>query len=220
MFRLIGLHRLSHFNVVVLHGACINPNDPYCKLLSLYPVKAYRRCLYDKQQRSLGQKSEGKFCSLEFPKTFESWEEAVCRDRVVWKVIQSRGESNYPKYVPQPLEVVYTTAKDQSKFRKEVFGAALAQNPQALEKFLMRAANLNGCLLPDIAKRGRLKNVGLVLAINDILEPDPPLRANFEEAMRRVISHFVQAVIVAGLPSGKIIAFIMSAISLASLFSG
>ncbi|XP_078357689.1 uncharacterized protein LOC144642579 isoform X1 [Oculina patagonica] len=205
LFRLTSSYRLSHFNLVVLHGACINPNDPQCKLLNLYPVKAYRRSLYEKQVRRLGGKSEGRFSRLEFPETFKKWEREVGSDNVVKKVTKARGdpELNYsPKYVrEQPLEVVYTTAKDVSKLKKDVFGAAVAKGLEDLEKCHIRAANLSGCLLPDIAKRGRLTNVSVVLAINDILQPYGACLPLLEEAMRRVITHFVQGVVVAGLPS-------------------
>ena len=188
----------------MLYGSSINPNNPDCTLLSLYPVKAYRKCLYDKKQgvRRLGKKTDGKFCRLEFPETFKLWEQTLCSDTVVRKVAKSKGL--YPKYEHgKPLEVVYTTAKNQSKLKKEVFGAAVAPNIEALEKCLMRGANLNGSLLQDIARRARLKKVALVLAINDTLAPDGACWPSLEGAMTRVISHFIQAVVVAGLPSGN-----------------
>ena len=205
LFRLIGLHRLSHFTLVVLHGACIRPNDPHCKLLSLYPVRSFRRQFYDKKKRRLGERSKGMFCSLEFPETFKLWKKAVHRDDEVRKVLhEPRGNLKHPEY-GQPLEVVYTTAKHLPKLKKEV--------KQALEECHMRAVNMDGCLLQGIGKRGCQKNVGAVLAINDILEPDGAHLPDLERAMRRVIAHFVQAVVVAGLPSGKMNVFILCAVS-------
>ena len=187
----------------MLYGASINSKDQRCQLLNLYPVKAYRKRLYDKKQgvRRLGQKTEGKFCSLEFPETFKLWEQELRSDTVVRKVAQSRG--SYPKYErSKPLEVVYTTSKNLTKLRNDVFGAAVAQDLKALEKCFITAANLDGCLLEDIASQGRLKKVALILAINDTLGPDGACWPSLKEAMRRVISHFIQALVVADLPSG------------------
>ncbi len=202
--RVIGSSRLSCITLAILHSASISHSDPRCKLLSLYPVESCIKISF-KHGKLLKRKKfdVGKFCRIEFPGTFDSLEQAIQRDRVVKKTIsQSKGQLHPPKYERQTLlQVAYTKHQHRSKLIK----AAVAQTQKELKNCTMRAANLDGCLLSRIANT-RQNGVGVVLAINDTLTPDadndlPPL---FTAAMKRVIIYFVQAVIIAGLPSGEL----------------
>lgn len=230
LFRVIGSRRVNHFTLVVLHGACINSSDPHCKLLSLYPVKSCRKFSFQSgklHKRKLGEEDEknfeegvGRFCSIDFPEAFNSWEQAICSDSVVKKFVsQSRNKLNYPNYHCNSLVVAYTKKRHCKKLKEISFGAALAQTSQdqdqekqirLLEKYHTRAANLNGSLLSMISRRGNPKNVGVVLAINDTLGPHGACLPNLPAAMRRVIAFFVMAVVVAGLPDGEINVFMLS----------
>lgn len=146
----------------------------------------------------------GKFCRIEFPGTFNSLEQEIQRDTVVMKAISlSKGKLNCPKYERQTLQqVAYTKRQHRSKLKNTPFKAAVAQTPQELEDCTMRAANLDGCLLSRIAS-ARKNEVGVVLAINDTLTPDGVCLPYLPAAMARVITHFVNAIIIAGLPSGE-----------------
>ncbi len=210
MFRVITSNRLSYFTLAILHSACINHSDPRCKLLSLYPVESCRRISFkcgklQKRKLDKGIKEKlniGKFCRIEFPGTFNSLEQAIQHDDEVMKAI-SKGKLNLPKYERQTLQqVAYTKRQHQSKLKNTPFKAAVAQTKEELENCTMRAANLDGCLLSRIAN-ARKNGVGVVLAINDTLTPDGVCLSYLPAAMRRVITHFVHAIITAGLPSGE-----------------
>ncbi|KAL9982469.1 hypothetical protein ACROYT_G004515 [Oculina patagonica] len=199
--RVIGSNRLSCITLAILHSASISHSDPRCRLLSLYPVESCRRFSFKGGKLQKRMKFDvGNFCRIEFPGTFNSLEQAIQHDWVVKKTIsQSKGQLHPPKYERQTLlQVAYTKHQHPSKLIK----AAVAQTQKELKNCTMRAANLDGCLLSRIANT-RQNGVGVVLAINDTLTPDadndlPPL---FTAAMKRVIIYFVQAVIIAGLPS-------------------
>lgn len=128
---------------------------------------------------------------------------------------QSEGKLNRPTYQDNyPLEVCYTAAKQSqvSKLRKK-----LRIEDQS-------AANLDGCLLKFIAR----PRVAVILAINGTLKNDTldkdiqelfgsvwrdvrnSLKNKFKRMVRRTITHFVRAVVVAGLPKGEIIKFQLS----------
>lgn len=212
----------------MLHGACINSNDPKCKLLSLYPVKSCRKFSFKSgklHKRKLDEENErnfeegvGRFCSIHFPEDFNSLEQAICSDSAVKEVI-SESSGKYPNYHHNSLVVAYTKPKHCEYLKTIPFGAAMAQTSQdqdqekqirLLERYHTRAANLNGSLLSMIARRGNPKNVGVVLAINDTLGPHGACLPNLPAAMRRVIAFFVMAVVVAGLPDGEINVFMLS----------
>ena len=212
LFRVIGSHRLNHFTIALLHGARVNPRDPKCKLLSLYPVKSARKFVYrggKLRKCNVGGESqvnfeEGKgcFCRIEFPGTFRSWEEEVRAEKVVKKLIKrSVGKLEYPKYEHNsPLKVLYTKASQSSKLRKVPPGSAIA-SAEKLPKY-HTAAQLDGCLLYFIARSGCKGNVAVILAINDTLEPFGPLLQSLPQSMVKTITKFVMAVVVAGLPKG------------------
>lgn len=204
LFRVIGAHRLNHFTIAVLHGACANPRNPRCKLLSLYPVKSARKFLFigSKLQRSnVGgenqvnfEEAKGRFSRIEFPGTFKLWEQEVRGERVVKMLIsQSDGKLEYPKYEHNsPLTVLFTKASQSSRLKKV----------KKFPKYPM-ATQLDGCLLHFISKSGSKGNVGVILAINDSLEkPHGPLLQYLLESMMKTITKFVMAVVVAGLPKG------------------
>lgn len=212
LFRVIGSHRLNHFTLAILNGSCINPKDSKCKLLSLYPVRSCRKFSFKGEQLQREQdhsfkEGVGKFCSLEFPETFKSWEQEIRRDPNIAKAVsRSQGKLKYPAYEPQPLLVAYSKATDRNKLKNSVFGATVAQTSQKLENLNLRAVNLDGCLLSRIARNTRPKAAGVILAINDTLGPFGSCLAsvqNVPDVMKKVIAHFVRAVVVAGLPSGE-----------------
>ena len=214
LFRVIGSHRLNHFTLVILNGSRINPKDSKCELLSLYPVSSCRkfsfkgeqlqRRIWDQECDHSFKEGVGKFCSLEFPETFKSWEQEIHCDPVIVKAIsRSDGKLKYPTYESQPLLVAYSKAADLSKLKNTVVGATVAQTPQKLENLNLRAVNLDGCLLSRIARNTHPKAAGVVLAINDTLGPLGCCLPSVQNVMKRVIANFVRAVVVAGLPSGE-----------------
>lgn len=157
----------------------------------------------------------GQFCDFEFPETFQSWKEAVQSDVVVKDIISKSGDTqlNYPTFQRQDaLTVAYTNASKSSKLRTNPLGAAFAvytrnqaqeKRIKKLNKYKVRAASLEGCLLYFIQRSGCKDNVGVVLAINDTLDRWGNLLPQLPKAMKRTIIHFVMAVVVAGLPSGE-----------------
>ena len=207
LFRLVTSNRLNHFTLLLLYGLCGNSDDPNCRLLSLYPVKSCRKYHFNDDKAQGGDvRGEidknfkgvvGKFCSLEFPETLKSLKQAICSDEEVRRLIKgSRVKLSYPEFVRKPLEVAYAKAADQSKLRKH-----LAISMRLQDNYRTRAANLDGCLLSMISRKSR--NVGVVLGINDTLEPFGSLLASLQNAMTRVITHFVLALVVGGLPKGE-----------------
>jgi len=147
----------------------------------------------------------GTFCRIEFPETFKSFNQAICSDRKIMKVISdSRTKLHVPSYEHKPLlHVAYTKRKNRQNLIKCSFKAAVAKNLQELESCVLRAASLDGCLLSTIARKA--KSVGVVLAINNTLGPlGGCLLAGVPDVMKKVICYFVMSVVVAGLPSGEI----------------
>ena len=224
LFRVIGAHRLNHFTLAVLHGACASPYDPTCQLLSLYPVKSAMKfeVKHGKLQKcKVGDGNEeqflvGEFCDFEFPETFKLWKQAVQSDNDVKDIVSnSDNKLKYPTFQREnALVVAYTKASQSSKLRKKPLGAACAVSSRnqsrekrikKLKKYKVRSASLEGCLLHFIQRSGCKGNVGVVLAINDTLEPFGNLLQQLPKAMKRTIIHFVMAVVVAGLPSGEAI---------------
>lgn len=224
LFRAVGYHRLDHiFTVAILHGVCANLHDPKCKIMSLYPVNSARRYAFSsgkpqvrRQEKVKFSRGMGHFCKIEFPRTFQSFEQEVNNESMVKELLaQSEGKLNRPTYQDNyPLEVCYTAAKQSqvSKLRKK-----LRIEDQS-------AANLDGCLLKFIAR----PRVAVILAINGTLKNDTldkdiqelfgsvwrdvrnSLKNKFKRMVRRTITHFVRAVVVAGLPKGEIIKFQLS----------
>lgn len=224
LFRAIGSHYLDHFTLVLLHGLCLNPRDPQCKVGNLYPVSCARKVLFKGHRPSRPKKKEkgkskgkekksfsegqGRFCKAEFPETYKSWEQAVQNEPKVQDLISRGGDLEInPKFQHDaPLTVAYSKAACAKKLRGDVpFGATLAQTKEDLENYEVKAVNLNGFLLSMIAKSGRKNNVGVVLAIKDVCGKLgcslPPL----PEAIVKIVANFVRAVIVGGLPKGEIL---------------
>lgn len=225
LFRAIGAHYLDHFTLALLHGLCLNPRDPRCKVGNLYPVscarkvslKGHRLCRPKKKEK--GQKSKGKekksfsegqgrFCKAEFPETYKSWERAVQNDPTVRDLISRSGNLEInPKFQHgEPLTVAYSTAACAERLGSgTAFGAMCGKTKVELEDYEFKAVNLNGLLLSRIAKCGRKDNVGVVLAIKDACGKIgislPPL----SEAIVKIVANFVRAVIVGGLPKGEIL---------------
>ena len=227
LFRAIGAHYLDHFTLVLLHGLCLHPRDPQCKVGNLYPVscakklwfKGHRLIARRHKKKEKGQKSKrkvkksfseglGRFCKAEFPETYKSWEQAVQNDPKVKDLIKRSGDLQIdPKFQRgEPLTVAYSTAAFAKKLGGDVaFGATFAptKEPEKLEDYGVRAVNLNGSLLSMIARSGRKDNIGVVLAIKDVCGKLgcslPPL----SEAIVKIVANFVRAVIVGGLPKGE-----------------
>ena len=204
LFRVTGANRLNSFTIALLHGACVNPCDRDCKLMSLYPVESAKKYAFkDGKLRKCKVNGNfegriGHFCKLEFPETFKSWQQAVRSEGEVKELIsKSRVKLDYPEYEHNhPLNVPYTTSKE-SKLKK---------HPEKLKKF--RAVNLQGCLLRFIARSGSKGNVAVILAMNDCLKEICPftsesLKQSLSRPMRKTITHFVRALVVAGLPKGE-----------------
>lgn len=241
LFRAIGAHYLDHFTLVLLHGLCLHPRDPQCKVGNLYPVsfsrkvwfKGHRLIARRPKKKEKGRKSKrkvkksfseglGRFCKTEFPETYKSWEEAVQNDPKVKDLISRGGDLQIdPKFKrDEPLTVAYSTAACAKKLRGDVaFGATFAQTNEKLEDYEVRAVNLNGSLLSMIARSGRKDNVAVVLAIKDVCGrlgcSLPPLQG----AIVRILANFVRAVIVGGLPKGEILFCVMTYLCQVSSFN-
>ena len=216
LFRAIGAHYYDHFTLVILHGLSLYRGaDPQCRVGNLYPVASARRMLFkgrvtDKQVKKEGEtdfsEAQGRFSKAEFPETFAMWEQTVISDPTVKKVIEQT--QNNLKVKPTfercaNLTVMYSISSNASKLQCISFGAALAQNERKLERYKVRAVNLDGCLLSRLAKCGREGNTAVVLAIKDVHgEHGSCLPLNLSAAMKMIVIHFVRAVVVAGLPKG------------------
>lgn len=228
LFRTIGSHRVNHFTMAVLHGSCINPCDPTCKLLNLYPVTTtakfkfengkLQKCqLNEEKVKKIGEGFiKGHFSKLKFPQTFASFYHAIQTDKVIKAaVMRSEGKLEAPRFENQfPLTVAYTLASQSKRLKRRVLGAAVAKVSHKLSvkkrlkimrKYQVRAASLEGCLLYMIERSGPKNNTAVVMAINDTLEPHGACLPHLAKAVRRVIAHFVMAVVVAGLPKGRAI---------------
>lgn len=226
LFRTIGSNRVNHFTLAVLHGACLNPHDPTCKLLNLYPVTTATRFKFENGRLQKCQLSEekvkkigdsfikGHFCKLEFPQTCKLFYHSIRTDKVIKAAVMgSRGKLKAPRFENQfPLSVAYTVASQTKRLKRSVLGAAVAKvSPkqslkkrlEIMKKYQVRAASLEGCLLHKIERSGPENNTAVVMAINDTLEPYGACLPHLAKALRRVIAHFVMAVVVAGLPKGR-----------------
>lgn len=225
LFRAIGAHYLDHFTLVLLHGLCRNPRDPQCKVGSLYPVSCARKVLFkgnrpkkEKKKKTKRKKQvkkdfsegQGKFCKIDFPETYKSWEQAVQSDPKVKDLI-SRTKDTL-KVTPAfnhgaPLTVAYSTPACARRLRGDTpVGATFAQDEESLQKYEIKAVNLDGCLLSMIAKSGRKDNIGVVLAIQDVCGKGGGSHLpSLTEAIRNIIANFARAVVVAGLPKGEIL---------------
>ena len=207
LFRAIGAHYVDHFTLVVLHGMCYNDNDPDFRVGNLYGVFHARKCSF--KGRSLytnGKKKDylnfsetiGRFCKTEFPETFAQWEETVQKDGAVRKMKMKMR----PKFVnASGLTVMYSTTSNAEKLRGP-FASSLTTDEDILKKYNMRVANFNGCLLSKLSQCGRKDNIAVVVAIKDTC--DGWHLPHLQDAIKMTITHFIRAVIVAGLPSGKI----------------
>lgn len=227
LFRAIGAHYLDHFTLVLLHGLCLHPHDPQCKVGNLYPVscakklwfKGHRLIARRHKKKEKGQKSKrkvkksfseglGRFCKAEFPETYKSWEQAVQNDPKVKDLIKHSGKLQIdPKFQRgEPLTVAYSTAACAKKLRGDVaFGATFAQTIEKLEDYEVRAVNLNGSLLSMIARSGRKDNIAVVLAIKDVCGRFGCSLPRLPGAIVGILANFVRAVIVGGLPKGEIL---------------
>ena len=214
--------------MAVLHGSCINPRDPTCKLLNLYPVTTttkfkfengkLQKCqLNEEKVKKIGEGFiKGHFSKLKFPQTFASFYHAIQTDKVIKAaVMRSKGKLEAPRFENQfPLTVAYTLASQSKRLKRRVLGAAVAKVSHKLSvkkrlkimrKYQVRAASLEGCLLYMIERSGPKNNTAVVMAINDTLEPHGACLPYLAKAVRRVIAYFVMAVVVAGLPKGRAI---------------
>lgn len=188
--------------------------------MSLYPVQSATKYTFHngkqqicevegKRKISFGE-GKGYFCKIEFPGTFGSFEQEVRSETVVKELIsKSKGILKHPTYYHGcPLKVCYRKAQSKSRKRFRI------KSPQ-------NAANLEGCLLQHISAQGRKGSVAVILAVNDYLEKNSQegalevlfsnissasqedMEKKMESMMRKTISHFVRALVVAGLPTGK-----------------
>lgn len=210
LFRAIGAHYLDHFTLVILHGLCLHPRDPRCRVGSLYPVASAKKKLFS--SKKAGKKDEadfseaiGRFCKAEFPETFTMWEQEVHRDATVEKAMEKTEETL--KVTPTferdaNLTVGYSTSCNAHKLQCKPFGAALAQNERMLEGYKVKAVNLDGCLLSRLSKCGREGNTAVVLAIKDVHGKHGSCLSYLPAAMKMIVTHFVRAIVVAGLPKG------------------
>lgn len=209
LFRAVGAHYMDHFTLAVLHGLCCNSRDPDFRVGNLYGVSSARKCsfkgryLYGKSKKEDDlnfSQSVGRFCRAEFPETYAQWEETVREDDKVKKLMADTKESLKvdPEFIRViDLPVMYSNTSNSEKLRKP-YAAALACNEEKLKRYKMRVVNLNGCLLSRISQCGRKDNTAVVLAIKDTCQGcDLP---HLQGAIKMIITHFIRAVVVAGLP--------------------
>jgi len=98
------------------------------------------------------------------------------------------------------LREAAAAAANTKKLQCSPFGAAMAQNQEKLKTYQVRAVNLNGCLLSMTAKCGRKDNVAVVLAIKDSCGEYGSCLPHLPDAIKMIVTHFVRAIVVAGLP--------------------
>ena len=195
--------------LAVLHGACVKPHDPTCKMFNLYPVEScvkfkfeggrLRRCKL--KEASEEKFLKGQFCQLEFPKSFPMFSYATCNDCDFMNAIFRSNEElpKYPLFEHQyPLTVAYINSKYTNKLRNQNAESQV----KVMEKYQVRAANLQGCLLHMIARSGCKSNVAVVLAIGDTLGPHGSGLPREPKAVKKIVSCFIMAVVLAGLPKG------------------
>ena len=196
-----------------------NGNDPDCVLGNLYPIKNVSfKGKHLQRAASLGEKYSlskgiGKFTGVDFPQTYRSWEHEICEDKRVKKVLMERNIT--PQFHhSKSLVVGYSQEKFHNKLRRARFKASMKQtkpdkgdesmrvsNRKKLNSCEIKAVNFDGCALSLLAKHGRKNNLGVVLAVNDTFEASNLVL--LPEVVRIIVSRFVMAVIIAGLPLGK-----------------
>ena len=190
---------MDHFTLAVLYGLCCNPKDPDVRVGNLYGVSRARKCSFGGRSLHTECRKEdvldfsqciGRFCQTEFPVTYAQWEETVRKDDKVKELMENTKDSL--KIDPEfsrsnDLTVMYSTTSNSKKLRKNCN---------------MRVVNLNGCLFSRISQCGRKDNIAVVLAIKDTC--DGCNLPNLQVAIKMIITHFIRAVFVAGLPNGKI----------------
>lgn len=222
LFRATGAHYLDHFSLVLLHGLCLNPRDPECKVGNLYPVSGARKVafkgdsvqLVKKKKKAKGKKQgkndfsegRGKFCKAEFPETYNLWEQAIQEDGIVRSLISQteKGLGINPKFErDSPLDVAFSTKQQGKKLMEVPFGATFAPTEEALRKYHLRAVNVDGSLLYNIGRSGRKDNIAVVLAIKDVCGKVGSCLPTLPVAIQAIVANFVRAVVVAGLPKGE-----------------
>lgn len=216
LFRAVGAHYLDHFTLAFLHGLWLDFRDPEWELKvgSLYSVTEARKIIFTKHSLDMKgikgteayvfSEAQGRFCRADFPETFESWEQTVLEDQFV-KKINSKKETNQPRISPkferdEAFTVGYSSASKKIRLKKLPTRA-----DQRLKKYQIKAVNLEGCLLSNLAKCGRKNNISLVLVIEDSCDVHGSLVPELRDAIKSIITSFVQAVVVAGLPEGEYI---------------
>ena len=222
LFRAIGAHYLDHFSLVLLHGLCLNPRDPDCKVGNLYPVSGARKMAFKgnryrpvkekgkakgkKQGKNDFSEVRGKFCKAEFPETYKLWEQAVREDETVQILIKQteKGLELDPKFErDSPLDVAFSTKRQGKKLMEVPFGATFASTEEDLRKYHLRAVNVDGSLLYKIGRSGRKDNIAVVLAIKDVCGKVGSGFPTLPMAIKAIVVNFVRAVVVAGLPKGE-----------------
>ncbi|XP_068760236.1 uncharacterized protein [Montipora capricornis] len=202
LFRAIGAQYMDHFTLAVLHGLCHNHIDSDFGVGNLCSVFRARKFSFNgtngEREDDLNfAETIGRFCETEFPETYAQWEETVKEDEAVKKIMQKTIESLEigPKFIrDSDLTVMYTT-KSNSKRLCKAFAAPLASS----EEMVKSVVNLNGCLLSKLSQCGRKNNTSVVLAIKDTC--DGCKLPHLKPAIKKIITHFLRAVIVAGLPN-------------------
>ena len=154
--------------------------------------------------------AQGRFCRAEFPEAYESFEQAIRADPLNIEDIISKANKNKtqegvpiasaPKFErDEEFTAGYSTACKEERLK-----GIPSTVDKRLKKFKVKAVNLNGCVLSSLAKYGRTSNIAVVLAINDLCYKDGCLHVpHLKDAIRKIVTYFVQAVIVAGLPEGE-----------------
>lgn len=211
LFRAIGAHHLDHFTLAILHGLCLDFLEPewQLKVGSLYPVTEATKIPFTEHyidMNKLGEtvpddfsEAKGTFCSANFPETYESWKQTVLDDPSVRTINSKNLLRISPMYGKD--EVFTTGYSDKNCYRK--LKSIPSRADPSLMKFEMKAVNLNGCLLSSLAKFGRKNNISVVLAIKDYCDKLGSLVPKLPDAIKSIITSFVQAVIVAGLCEGE-----------------
>lgn len=214
LFRAVGAHYLDHFTLAFLHGLWLDFRDPEWELKvgNLYSVTEARKITFTKHSLDMkGIKGteayvfsevQGRFCRAEFPETFESWEQTVLEDQFV-KKFNSKKKINQPGISPkferdETFTVGYSAASKKNRLK-----TIPSRADQRLKKYQIKAVNLEGCLLSNLAKCGRKNNISVVLVIEDSCDVHGSLMPELRDAIKSIITSYVQAVVVAGLPEGE-----------------
>lgn len=212
LFRAVGAHYFNHFSAVFLHGSTFSKHDSDCQLGNLYPIRKAEQVSFEqgrlkKANKISFRKGISKFVEHDFPFWHGWWIKTVHADPDVKNAITLYKIN--PTFDPtKHLKAAFSKMAQQKDLKNVCLkkdDKVKDSNEKRLSKYEIRAANLNGHVLSMIQQCGRKDNIGVTLAINNIIGPDDPPPV-LKTALTRIIVYFVLAVINAGLRLGKLLA--------------